>query len=195
MKTKVIIVALLMLFSIFSASAQITWNTPSFKVLCADTNINCQTNNMSVLTCTITNKLCCALNCKQSIDSIIYEPAGCFITLCNPNGCFADTTSSDVIIIGAYATVVAKFEIHTTSNTGNGDVRVRFENDWDATEGFSFHITNNISTSIKETFINAVSSVQNYPNPFSATTNIKYKLNNAPGHLSTDKPSLQRPKM
>ncbi|MBA3665214.1 MAG: T9SS type A sorting domain-containing protein [Bacteroidetes bacterium] len=183
MKAKVIIIALMILLSIISTNAQITWNTVSFKVLCADTNIVCQTNGTAVLTCTIINKLCCPLNCKQSIDSIFYQPSGCYITLCNPNGCFPSTTSSDVMVIGAYATVIAKFEIHSSSNTGNGDVRVRFENDWDATEGFSFHIRNNISTSLKKTSITASSGIKNYPNPFSSTTTIKYRLNSAPGQL------------
>ena len=182
-ETKIIIVTLLIFFSSLSANAQITWNIASFKVVCGDTSIVCQPNSTTVLTCTITNKLCCALYCKQLIDSIIYQPSGCYLTLCNQNGCFPSSTTSDVMVIGASATVVANFEIHTSSNTGNGDVLVRFENDWDATEGFSFHITNNITTSIKGASIIASTITQNYPNPFSAATIIKYKLINAPGQL------------
>lgn len=183
MKTKIIIVALMMFLSVLSVTAQITWNTYSFKVVCADTSIVCQTNNTAVLTFTITNKLCCTLNCKQSIDSIIYQPSGCYLTMCNPNGCFPGSTTSDVMVIGAYATVVAKFEIHNASSTGNSNVRVRFENDWDATEGCSFHITSNITTSIKGASMMPNTLSQNYPNPFSASTIIKYKLNNTPGNL------------
>lgn len=170
---KKLTITLTSVFFIIAAQAQITWNCGSFTVSCNDTNVVCNTNSTCILTCTITNTDCClSMNCDQIIDSVDC-PAGWFVTMCNPNGCFPATTTSNAFIVPPSSSVTAKFEIHSGSNPGIADVRVKFLDAANSSNGTMFHITNNTASGIADNSIGTTIS-QNYPNPFAGVTVIKY---------------------
>lgn len=174
-----------MLTCLFAANAQITWNAGSFICSVPDTNVICNTNSTCILTCTITNTNCCSsVNCNQIIDSAFTLPLGWFVTMCNPNGCFPTTTTHNAFIIPGGSSVTAKFEIHSGANTGNADVRVKFLDAVNSSNGTTFHIVNSASpTGITDNSKSLISLSQNYPNPFSSSTTIKYNLEQSNGKL------------
>lgn len=175
MKIKTTILALMMLTGIFTVNAQITWNCGSFTCSVPDTNVVCSTNSTCILNCTITNLNCCSsINVTQVIDSIITLPIGWSVTMCNPNGCFGTMTTSNTFIIAGGSSVTAKFEIHAGANAGNADVRVKFLDAANSSNGTPFHIVGNGATGIADNGSITTVSSQNYPNPFIGVTVIKY---------------------
>lgn len=173
-----------MLIGIFTANAQITWNCGSFTCSVPDTNVICNTNSTCILTCTLTNTNCCSsVNCNQIIDSSFVLPMGWYVTMCNPNGCFPNTTTSNAFIIPPSGSVTAKFEIHSGSNPGGADVRVRLEDMANSSNGITFHIVGNVATGIADNTGDASIFLQNYPNPFTESTTIKYNLEQSNGKL------------
>lgn len=173
---------MLMLIGISKANAQITWNCGQFTCSVPDTNVVCNTNSTCILTCTITNTTsgCCAatVNINQIIDSSFALPVGWFVTMCNPNGCFPNTTTQNAFTVPPSSTVTAKFEIHAGSNIGNADVRVKFLDVANSSNSAIFHIVNNSSaTGIASIFEKKSKYLsQNFPNPFVGSTKVEYSL-------------------
>ncbi len=184
MKTKKTTLALMFFMSIISANAQITWNAGSFICSVPDTNVVCNPNLTCTLICTITNTDCCgSLNCNQIIDSILGLPAGWYITMCNPNGCFPTTTTQNAFIVPPSGTVTAKFEIHAGANTGDVNVRVRFLDVANNNNSVTFHIVGGTGTGIISAGSLNASLSQNFPNPYSTFTAIRYNLDMPNGKL------------
>lgn len=184
MKIKSTTFALILFFGGISANAQITWNCGSFICSVPDTNVVCQTNSTCILTCTITNASCCSsMNCNQIMDSSFTLPMGWYVTMCNPNGCFPPSTTQNAFILPPSGTVTAKFEIHSGSNPGNADVRVKFLDVANSSNGTTFHIVGSTSTGIASVENSNTSLSQNFPNPFSTSTIIKYNLEQPNGKI------------
>ncbi len=186
MKIKTTILALLMIFSILATNAQITWNCGSFTCSVPDTNVVCNTNSTCILNCTITNLNCCgSINVNQVIDSVMSLPAGWSVTMCNPNGCFGTSTTSNAFIIAPGSSVSAKFEVHSGANSGSTDVRVKFLDVANSSNGTTFHIIGSTSaTGIADIFNeNSKYLTQNYPNPFIGSTKIRYTIPTQKGKI------------
>ncbi len=101
--------------------------------------------------------------------------------MCNPNGCFGSNVTSNTFILGPQSSDYIVFSIHAGANLGTGTVQVRLENSANSSDFVEYTITaiatGNETTSFVE--INSESNgwlSQNFPNPASGTTHIKYKL-------------------
>lgn len=177
MKKTITIIAICML-SAYTSFSQLSWNCGTFYIQCNDTNLVCPTNTSTLLNCTITNVSCCnSINVTQIIGAVNL-PAGWSVSMCNPNGCFNNTVTTNTFIIAPSSSVIARFDISAGANAGSGTVSARFE---DAaaptTNGATFTIVANPSATGIASIENSNQLLsQNFPNPFTTTTTFNYNL-------------------
>lgn len=181
MKIKALILALMMLVIILSANAQSSFilNFPS--------TIDTTTANGQTIAIkgTISNLLCCAVSIKMSVisQSLPYDWS---LKLCLPSGC--SSTTNTTFTLSPIQTDSVGVEFNTgIHNMANGTATIRFAKASDTTDftdiSFTLIYKPLVISGIEESSTENRLLLQNFPNPFSTSTTIKYNLDNSNGKL------------
>lgn len=185
MKKAAVIGIYFVVLAILPLAAQQTWNCGSFSVTCNDTIVNnCVPGTVCSSSVLITNNdNTNSLTCLQVLNSIDNSPSGWLYNLCNLNGCQPIGVYSSTFVIPPLSTKAADFQAHLNSNSGTAILNVSFKDNNNTAAGTSFKIyIGDVTTVVKEE-ANDVFLSQNFPNPSTGSTSIKYKLDSNKGQL------------